>query len=94
MNWDAIDVLKLDIEDSEYALFTSNLDSWIHRINAIIVEVADHEFPGTTQAMYAALRDQTFNSYICGENLVLIRADLSWQLERVHGFEKAKPETK
>jgi FkbM family methyltransferase len=86
MGWDAIDLLKLDIEGSEYELFTSNTESWIDRVNAIIIEVADHERAGTIQTMYAALHKESFNSYICGENLVLIKAGVPWSLDRVVGL--------
>jgi FkbM family methyltransferase len=88
MGWDTVDLLKLDIEGSEYQLFTTNTDDWINKVNAIIIEVADHERAGTIQAMFAALRNEQFNSYICGENLVLVKADLPWSAATVVGFAK------
>jgi FkbM family methyltransferase len=86
MGWDWIDVLKLDIEGSEYELFSTSAEFWIDRVNAFIIEVADHERAGTIQTMYAALKRESFNTYICGENLVLIKAGLPWSVDRVVGF--------
>ena len=50
-----IDILKLDIEGAEYEVFSRNYESWIHRVEVIIVECADKDRPGTTQAMFRAL---------------------------------------
>jgi len=86
MKWKKIDILKLDIEGSEYELFTRNAEEWIDGINSFIFEVPDNDKAGSTQAIYRALKGRDYNSYICGENLVLIRADLPWQLKKVIGF--------
>ena len=88
MGWDAIDVLKLDIEGAEYELFTRNAGDWVGRVNAFVFEVADHERPGTTQAIFEALSGNRYNAYVCGENLVLVRHGLGWQVEKVLGVER------
>lgn len=90
MKWDRIDILKLDIEGAEFELFTKNYEEWIHKVNAFIFEVPDNDRPGSTQAIYRALRDEDYNSYICGENLVLIRSELQWKLKKVIGFNTTK----
>jgi FkbM family methyltransferase len=38
MQWDKIDILKLDIEGFEYELFTRNFDEWIDKVNSFIIE--------------------------------------------------------
>ena len=88
MGWQEIDVLKLDIEGAEKLLFTENTADWISRVRCVIFEVADHESPGMTQAIYDALRGHRFRSTICGENLILIRNDTPWSVGRVHGFSR------
>ena len=75
-----IDILKLDIEGAEYEIFSRNYESWIHQIKVLIVERPDNDRPGTTMTMFRALSSQGFNTYTCGENIVLIRDDLPWKL--------------
>ena len=89
MRWDRIDILKLDIEGSEYELFTRNCSEWVGKVNAFIFEVPDVDRAGTTQAIYRALNGYNYNTYICGENLVLIKSCLPWKLQTVVGFNKS-----
>jgi FkbM family methyltransferase len=90
MEWDSIDILKLDIEGAEYELFSSNVESWISHVGAIIFEVPDQDRPGTTQVILNALRTFPFNYYLCGENLVLIRSELPWKFHIVPGFRNSR----
>jgi FkbM family methyltransferase len=87
MGWKEIDILKLDIEGAEYDLFTKNYVNWIDKVNCFIFEVPDNDKPGSTQAIFSALTGISFNTYICGENLVLIKSSLPWSLKKVVGFE-------
>jgi FkbM family methyltransferase len=86
MGWDRIDILKLDIEGSEYELFTRNYEEWIGKVNVFIFEVPDNDRAGTTQAIYRSLNEYKYNTFICGENVVLIRSDIPWKLRIVIGF--------
>lgn len=86
MGWDCIDILKMDIEGSEHEVFSNNFLDWIHKVRVFIFEVPDSDRPGTTQIIYKALEKINFNSFICGENLVLIRNDTPWTLQKVMGF--------
>ena len=86
MKCDKIDILKLDIEGAEYDVFTKNYQEWIDKVNVFIFEIPDHDRPGSTQVIYRALNGHGYNSYICGENLILIRAELPWRLRKVIGF--------
>ncbi len=76
-----IDILKLDIEGAEHAIFSANYEAWISKVRVLIVECPDNDRPGTTQAIFHALAGLDFNCYIHGENLVLIRRDVPWKLE-------------
>ncbi len=87
MGWEAIDVLKLDIEGAEYELFSHQYEGWLNRVNVFVFEVPDHERPGTTQTIFEALSGNRYNAYVCGENLVLVREDLGWTVEKVLGVE-------
>ncbi|NEP50556.1 MAG: FkbM family methyltransferase [Moorea sp. SIO3C2] len=86
MGWDEIDILKLDIEGSEYELFTRNYEKWIDKVNCFIFEVPDNDRKGTTQQIYRALNQNNYNTFICGENLVIIKSDIPWKLHKVIGF--------
>jgi len=86
MGWDEIDILKLDIEGTEKLLFSEGTLSWITRVRCFIFEVADHDSPGMTQVIYNSICDQTFLSTICGENLVLVRHDTPWKVNRIQGI--------
>lgn len=86
MGWDKVDILKLDIEGAEYELFTRDYEKWVNKVNAFIFEVPDNDRAGTTQEIYRALNQHSYNTSICGECLVLIRSDLPWKLRKVVGF--------
>lgn len=88
MEWDSIDILKLDIEGSEYELFTRNYREWTKKVKVFIFEVPDNDRLGTTQEIYKALSENGFkyNTFICGENIVLIRDEVDWKLRKVIGF--------
>ncbi|WP_028521859.1 FkbM family methyltransferase [Runella limosa] len=89
MKWESIDILKIDIEGAEYELFRHSTFQWISKVKCLIFEVPDSDRPTTTQVIYKALGDIPFRTYICGENLVLIREDIPWQLRKVQGFSDA-----
>jgi FkbM family methyltransferase len=88
LGWEAIDVLKLDIEGAEFELFTRNSEEWVGRVNAFVFEVPDHERPGTTQAIFRALAAFKYNAYVCGEDLVLVRQGIGWTVEKVLGIDR------
>jgi FkbM family methyltransferase len=49
-----VDVLKIDIEGSERALFSSNTE-WLDRVRMIVIETHDRFVPGCTEALEAAV---------------------------------------
>ena len=76
-----IDILKLDIEGAEYQVFSKNYESWIHKVKVIIMECPDSEHPGAAMTVFRALSGLDFRTYLCGENIVMIRGDIPWKLQ-------------
>lgn len=76
----SIDILKVDIEGAEIKLFENNCDEWIHQVKCIIMECSDYESPLASSLIFQMLHkaNYTFNTYINGENLILVRSDLDW----------------
>jgi len=74
--FDKIDILKLDIEGSEKELFTNNYDSWINKVNIIVIELHDRIIEGCTESLYNAIDITQWDEYITGEKVLLIRKEL------------------
>lgn len=79
-----IDILKCDIEGSERYLFDDSCETWVGKVKVIIMECPDADAEGTTAQVFKSLEANhwKFNTHIVGENLVLIRDDLSWTVEK------------
>lgn len=75
-----IDMLKMDIEGSEYEVFSSDT-SWAEHVKAFIIECPDNDRPGATQEIFRALGHLPLDAFVSGENLVLIRRDTGWKVE-------------
>ena len=71
-----IDILKCDIEGYERMLFDHSCEEWLPKVNCIIFESPDSNYmsEGTTQKMYKYFNQSglTYNTYLCGENIILI----------------------
>jgi FkbM family methyltransferase len=52
-----VDLLKLDIEGAEYALFTEGAEEWLPRVDVILVELHDHLVKGCRAAFDRLLQD-------------------------------------
>jgi FkbM family methyltransferase len=78
-----IDILKLDIEGAEKAIFGSDVSGWISCVKALIFEPPDKEAALTTMRIFERLLEAhlEFNCFVHGENIVLIRRDVDWTLE-------------
>jgi FkbM family methyltransferase len=68
---DTIDILKLDIEGAEHALFSDGCEEWLPRVKMIIIELHDRYKPGTSRAVYSKLCQVPFNQEIRGENVFI-----------------------
>lgn len=82
--WTEIDILKLDVEGAEHAIFSGDT-SWLERVNCLIFEVPDFDHPGTLQLIFEKLSGSRWNGASAGENLVLVREGLPWRTTRVEG---------
>jgi FkbM family methyltransferase len=78
----SIDILKMDIEGSEFQVFSSpSVESWIGGVKVLIFECPDSDHPGATQRIFEKIAGLNFDCHIHGECLVLIRRDTGWRLE-------------
>ena len=68
-----IDILKLDIEGAEKELFSDNYQSWLDKVNIIVLELHDRFIPGCSDALYSAINPEDWEEYKSGEKLILIR---------------------
>jgi hypothetical protein len=66
-----IDLLKLDIEGSEFDLFSKNAGQWLDRVKVIAIEFHDRFRPGCAHAFYSALAPRSFVQEVCGENILI-----------------------
>lgn len=84
----SIDILKLDIEGSEYFLFSENYQEWIDLVKVFIFEAPDSDYPGSVMQIFRALENRKYNVFLHGENIVAIRADVPWQLASDLSFQR------
>lgn len=68
-----IDILKLDIECAEKELFSKNYQSWLDKVNIIIIELHDFLEPGCNKAFYSAINLKEWTKYKRGEKRIFVR---------------------
>lgn len=68
---DRIDLLKLDIETAEKELFSRNTDTWLPRVDLIIIELHDRMLPGCAKKFYEAIRKYDYVQEVRGENIFI-----------------------
>jgi FkbM family methyltransferase len=71
-----IDIFKIDIEGSEYELFSENLE-WVGRVRVFIIEFHERIRPGCTQRFRDAIAPFSWKEFQQGENIIFIRQDFS-----------------
>lgn len=71
-----IDILKLDIEGSEKALFEEGFENWLPRTRAIIIELHDNMVPNCSETVYNTINKYNFTSFQKEENIIFINKDL------------------
>jgi len=59
---DHIDILKLDVEGSEKELFECNYESWLNKVNMIVMEVHDRFKEGCSDAFFEATGHYSFGA--------------------------------
>jgi len=82
-----IDILKLDVEGAEYQIFSEHVENWIDKVKVFIFECPDNDHKGAAFRIFKSLENLSYNCFIHGENLVLIRNDVPWELESNLFFE-------
>jgi len=65
-----IDILKMDIEGSEVAVF-SNSTEWISFVKTLIIELHDRYLPGCSEALFNAFKDYEYLQHKKAECLIL-----------------------
>lgn len=68
-----IDILKLDVEGAEKEIFSENYDSWLSKVNILIIELHDGMKDGCSEAFYSAIKKYNFKEAKSGENVVLFK---------------------
>jgi len=74
-----IDILKMDIEGTEYEVFLKNTE-WVKHVKAFIFECPDADHAGATAQIFRTLDEFEFDAAVSGECIVLIRSDTGWKV--------------
>lgn len=72
-NLDRIDLLKIDIEGSEYEIFNSDNLDWLELCNAIVVETHEHLVKGSDNLVNKILAERGFDKFVYEENQLFIK---------------------
>lgn len=67
--FERINLLKLDIEGAEKELFARDAESWMSKVDLIVIELHDRYVQGCSQEFYRALQAFDFQQEVRGENL-------------------------
>lgn len=74
--WEHIDILKMDIEGAETAVFATDVDRWIGKVNVLIIELHQDVAPQCARLLCSALASADFRLSWRGEDLVATRMPL------------------
>jgi FkbM family methyltransferase len=75
-NFNKIDILKLDTEGAEKAIFSSNFDDWLSKTKMIIIELHDFNWEGCTETVHSAINKYNFTEILRDEeNIYFLRKD-------------------
>ncbi len=66
-----IDLLKLDIEGAELALFSANPQAWLPRVGRMVIELHDRFFDGCARTFYRAIAGFDYRQEVRGENIFI-----------------------
>lgn len=70
-----IDLLKLDIEGAERALFAESCEEWLPRVGTIVIELHDRLVGGCGAQFYSHMVRRPFTQEIRGENIFVSLGD-------------------
>lgn len=68
---ESIDILKIDIEGAEKALFSTNFEAWLKITKIIIIELHDSMAPGATKSFFTAINNYDYRMSRNNENLII-----------------------
>ena len=72
-NIDYIDILKIDIEGSEYEVFDESCDKWIDKVKLIIIELHDRKIKWCSLKVMEEMKKHNFDYRIYNENYVFFK---------------------
>lgn len=70
MNWENVDLLKIDIEGSEKEVFACGYETWLPLVKVLVIELHDRMIPGCSKAFFKAISTFDFSFEVKGENLI------------------------
>ncbi|MGN0495227.1 MAG: FkbM family methyltransferase [Lachnospiraceae bacterium] len=71
-----IDILKIDIEGSEYELFDETAEAWLDQVKCLIIELHDRIKEGCSKRVLERMASHDFSYSKYGENYVFIKKQL------------------
>lgn len=71
-----IDILKIDIEGAEMALFERNYENWLPKTRCLIIELHNRFYPGCQERVFNVMSKFDFTHFKNGENWVFINEDI------------------
>lgn len=73
MQWDELDILKIDIEGAEKAVFEKHANLWLPKVKSIFIELHDDIQPGTSKLFFEMMEKYRFTCEKQRENWICIR---------------------
>lgn len=70
-----VDLIKIDIEGSEYELFNAQTIDWIHHVQNVAVEIHESMRPGATKLIHRAM-GKKFSASMFGEYTIFKKVQL------------------
>lgn len=67
---ETLDIVKLDVEGAEKAIFEENFEEWLPYTKVLIIETHDRMLPGCSRAVFNAIIKYNFKCELSWENLV------------------------
>ncbi len=84
-----ISILKIDVEGAEAVIFAANYESWIGKVDAIVIELHDDsQFGSASQIFHSAIKGRCFDVSLSGQITVCTRPP-SIRLRMVRSRERA-----
>jgi FkbM family methyltransferase len=70
-----IDLLKLDVEGAEEAIFESGYECWLPRTKVIVIELHEYVCAGSSAAFWRAIRRYPYSNTNVGGNMCLLNRE-------------------